>query len=134
MYQFHGWIVLEESPDETDDDVMQEIAQDAQRLIDSFQWGSGVLEIRIVNAQYYVLIAGLTNHRTEEADDLERLFAFVGERAPGSYGLLYIWDDEENGWPGRNAFKVRLLVRGKTFERADPFFSPIAPVVEDDGD
>ena len=33
--------------------------------------------------------------------------------------------------PGPNAFRVRVLARGRIVERSDPFLSPCNPVIED---
>ena len=50
--------------------------------------------------------------------------------APGSYGLLYLHDDEDtNGF--HNAFQVFVLSKGNFILCKDPFLSPYIPRVED---
>ena len=59
------------------------------------------------------------------------LFAGVGQDAPGSYGLLYIRDDEDPN--GRvNEFQVLVMRRGKVTVHPDAFLSPCIPIIEDE--
>src|SRR5215467_2984439 len=48
---------------------------------------------------------------------------------PGSYGLLYVWDDESNQHP--NEFRVFKLARGRVTEHSDVLLSPVIPALED---
>ena len=61
------------------------------------------------------------------------LFQYIAKIAPGSYGLLYIRDDEDHlrGNDYENCFRVWRLCRGTLIELDDPFLSPAIPVVED---
>ena len=74
-------------------------------------------------------LAGLANYRGILEDDLINVFREIGEKAPGSYGLLYIADDENVEFD--NEFRVGKLVRGKLEFVFDPFLSPRIPVIED---
>lgn len=84
-----------------------------------------------LNGSYFLNITALVNHRGGRTEQIERLISFIRERLPGSYGLLYEWDDETNSPPGRNAFRVRRVARGQVEERTDPFLSPRQPTIED---
>ena len=65
-------------------------------------------------------------HRSTVID----LFAKVGELAPGSYGLLYLHDDED---PGHELdFRIVRLVRGAVTEHVDRLLSPVIPTLEDE--
>jgi hypothetical protein len=57
--------------------------------------------------------------------------ALIAEKLPGSYGLLYEQDDEMPVPPGPNAFRGRVLARGRIELRLDPFLSPSIPTTED---
>ncbi len=83
-----------------------------------------------LNGDLHVLsIAGHRNHRYEPVIDLFRWLAVNG---PGSYGLLYVWDDEDHKHGDyQNLFRVWRLARGVLEERSDPFLSPPIPTVED---
>lgn len=69
---------------------------------------------------------GFSNHRDKE---ILWFFAEVGRRAPGSYGLLHVRDDEHAGRD--NEVLVLRLVRGEVTEHAEPLLSPCIPVLED---
>jgi hypothetical protein len=75
--------------------------------------------------------AGLAAALVAEGDRLELFLAIIGRRLPGSFGLIYERDDEMPDPPGTNAFRVRVMARGKLTERQDPFLSPVNPVIED---
>ncbi len=84
-----------------------------------------------LNGDLHVLsVAGHRNHRCETALDLFRWLAING---PGSYGLLYVRDDEDfrRGGDFGNEFRVWRLARGVLEEQDDPFLSPPIPTVED---
>ena len=63
---------------------------------------------------------------------------WVATNGPGSYGLVYVHDDEDNAGNtdyGRglmdftNVFRVWRICNGELTELADPFLSPIVPTV-----
>lgn len=57
------------------------------------------------------------------------MFYYVGEVAIGSYGLLYLYDDED---PIKdNSFKVYRLCKGKVVEFDDQLLSPFNPTIEE---
>ena len=58
------------------------------------------------------------------------LFHRVADLAPGSYGLLYVHDDED---PEHDRhFRVFRLIRGTVTEHADHLLSPVIPTLEDE--
>jgi len=72
-----------------------------------------------------------TNHFSSDIDEIINLFKKIAEIAPGSYGLLYLHDDENrNGLD--NIFQVLVLSRGTVTWREDTFLSPYIPTVEDE--
>ncbi|WP_410611889.1 Imm7 family immunity protein [Amycolatopsis sp. lyj-109] len=62
-------------------------------------------------------------------DEIRTLVAKVGRLAPGSYGLLYVHDDEHP--EHRLSFRVFRLARGRVTEHADHLLSPVIPTLED---
>lgn len=133
MYQFHGWITLVPSIDTDDYDMSDEIeiAQKVKEFIKKItnDWGNSLLKLHTVNAHFYVIIAGCTNHRREEIDDVFELFKYVGKIASGSYGLLYIRDNEDqNGFD--NEFQVFALRKGLLTQHKDKILSPCIPIID----
>jgi hypothetical protein len=85
-------------------------------------------EIRKLNNEMQLWLSGNNNHAQWHAAIVD-LFHYIANIAPGSYGLLYIENDEDP--EHRNHFRVWVLARGALVERGDPFLSPHFPIVED---
>jgi hypothetical protein len=87
----------------------------------------------VINGQGQLHFGGLANHLTQDIKDLTSAVKEIARIAPGSYGLIYIRDDEDPS--GRvNEFRVLVISRGNVAEHKDPFLSPVIPVIEDPWD
>lgn len=150
MFEFHGWATIRpnaENRDQADDEgpSMEEVTAKIQSYVEDLHWEQGALvEARVqwLNGQAFLRTAGLRNHAGVRRD-LLGLFEYVAQVAPGSYGLLYVLDDEStsdqrlaaaygytDGQDHTNEFQVLVLVRGTLTPHTDPFLSPFQPVVE----
>ncbi len=131
MFEFHGWAVVRYHAHDTDD-VLQEqcwrALEQRTRLVDT-----NIVRMQSYNGCDSLLVFGQYNHRSE---DVIELFRWVGANAPGSYGILYVRDDEDisDAEDHTNEFRVWRLCRGNLTEQADPFLSPFVPTVEDSYD
>ncbi|WP_395295350.1 Imm7 family immunity protein [Kitasatospora hibisci] len=142
MFEYHGWIKVLENADADDEEhnddrfrLVVEGIEERIREIDSrylldLRWMNGEVfvhfDLRWMNGEVFVHFGGLANHRDA---GIPVFFREVGERAPGSYGLLHVRDDED---PGReNEVLVIKMVRGQVSEHADSLLSPCIPVLED---
>ncbi|MBP2656898.1 MAG: hypothetical protein H6Q73_4467 [Firmicutes bacterium] len=132
MYEFHGWATFRESTGIGEEDNLEKIIDSVKLFIKELNWtNSGILDIRAVNGEYHLSVSGFTNHKGKDAEDVLNLYKFIAQSAPGSYGMLYIRDDEDrNG--NDNSFQVLVLSRGSINERKDQFLSPYIPTVEDE--
>jgi len=131
MYEFHGWFALAESAEESDTGTREEGVADLQRRITEIDWATGSVSLSALNGEYFVRVDGLMNRMRDEAEDLDALLLWIAERFPGSYGLLYERADEMSEPPGPGSFRVRRMARGRIDIAADPFLSPVNPVIED---
>ena len=129
MYEYHGWATVRASASFDDDIDEAPIVQEIQDYIHELNWTSGVLDIRVVNGDFQVWIAGLDNHKPSEKYDPIEIFKKIGDAAPGSYGILYIRDGDDV--ESFNIFKVYTLIRGEVKGHDDPFLSPFIPKLED---
>ncbi|MEU1605684.1 Imm7 family immunity protein [Micromonospora matsumotoense] len=128
MFEYHGWITLRSTADAVDDDPPLRL-DEIRNLINGFT-GYGLMDLRPTNGAHHVHLGGFPNHRGTRGADVVDLFTRIGRLAPGSYGLLYVHDDED---PEHNlAFRVHRLVRGTVSEHADHLLSPAIPTLEDD--
>ncbi|MEL7603196.1 MAG: Imm7 family immunity protein [Bacillota bacterium] len=130
MFEYHGWINIQESTSEVDEGNLANIIDDIRSNITKCFRGNGFIDLRPINGSYHLCLSGFTNHKAQEEKDIINLFYYIGERAHGSYGLLYMRDDEDiNGL--ENEFIVYTLYRGNISFRKDIYLSPIIPTIED---
>ncbi|MEU4092049.1 Imm7 family immunity protein [Streptomyces sp. NPDC026673] len=129
MFEYHGWISVRESAGADDDDRGDEHLRDIAEGIRCRvrELGSPYLmDLRWMNGELFLHLGGFSNHRDEA---VLGFFEEVGERAPGSYGLLHVRDDEDPGH--ENEIVVHRLVRGVAAVHVEPSLSPCVPVLED---
>lgn len=131
MHEFHAWIGLSESTEESDLGGLQNAVGELQQLAADSKWHDAFFEVRNLNGQYFVTAEGMVNRRREEGERLDLFLAIIARKLPGSWGLIYERDDEMPDPPGSNAFRVRVVARGRIAEHPDPFLSPCNPVIED---
>jgi hypothetical protein len=133
VYAAHGWFVLrQDAYGETDlaaeDANVGRIREQAEAL----KIGAGALvDLRRSNGMWLLSLSGYQNRPRGSSRDIEKLLGLVAELLPGSYGILYESDDERVDPPGGNAFRVRVMARGRLTEREDPFLSPLVPTIDD---
>ena len=135
MFEFHGWATIRcttENPDVEGEVALQDAAVEAVResirTSQLDQWGNVLFDLSVRNGGAQLTVAGLKNHGAIR-DDVLGLYRYIAQVAPGSYGIVYIYDDEDAA--NSNAFRVHVLARGTVTEHSDPFLSPFVPVVED---
>lgn len=132
MYEFHGWATIRETYKniDKDEDNIDFIVKDLKEYIkklDMFNW---IFDIKVFNGDYHLIASGFTNHSYPASEQLFGLYKYIAQIAPGSYGMIYIHDDEDKrGFD--NDFRVHVLAKGIIEEKADPFLSPFVPTIED---
>jgi hypothetical protein len=130
MIETHGWLSIALS---TDGEGEYSIINDIKPLlsiVSSICSEQNVIDIRPLNGRYYITITNHPNHKGVEFDRVMMLIEYVATNYTGSYGLVYIRDDEDaNG--NDNEFVVYKLIRGKIIKEKDHYLSPCNPVIED---
>ncbi|MEM7331114.1 MAG: Imm7 family immunity protein [Chloroflexota bacterium] len=135
MFEFHGWIKLQvDDSDDADIDVlvqrMNVIIEKVQEKIKETDDNLSHFNIaKAGNGLNFVSVHGLRNHRFEPIIDL---FKWAAAHLPECYGLLYVWDDEDQKREENyeNCFRVWRLAQGQIDEKSDPFLSPCVPTIE----
>lgn len=131
MFEYHGWVSIRETAG-LDDNDNDELLRDRVRRVRQCLTELGdyaLLDLRGLNVGPFLHVGGKPNHRGTWGPAIIELFRQVGRIAPGSYGLLYVWDDESG--PHANEFRVFRLVRGELTEHPDSLLSPCIPTLED---
>jgi hypothetical protein len=131
MVEYHGWITLRDSPSEGDERRTDELAHRLERSVARLQSEHRVLGMKVINANHVMWMAGYTNHWSADIEEILRLLSEVADKAPGSYGLLYVWNDESDP---ENAFQVWRIAKGKVTEHEDTLLSPCIPTIENQCD
>lgn len=127
MFEYHGWITLRATAEALDDEPPLRLGE-IQSLVDKLA-GYALMDLQPMNGIYYIHLGGNPNRSGRHGAAVVDLFAKVGRLAPGSYGLLYVHDDEHpEHMPD---FRVFRLARGVVTEHADHLLSPVIPALED---
>ena len=131
MFEYHGWISFIYSPYDVDDEdeKLRGVISYAKNYIEQVLNERHIAQLKVINAEYMASFAGSANHRSPDVEAVIEFFEEIAKRATGSYGLLYIWDDEVPDFDDR--FQVGRLARGEFKFVKDHYLSPRIPTLED---
>lgn len=134
MIELHGWVTIRATystiyaedlhEEKYDHMVVEKIKLEIERLL----WFKP--KIRAMNGDYYSSFDLFCNHKSEDVKEILMFFERIGKIAEGSYGLIYMYDDEDDIGKD-NQFQVWVLARGIVKKYDDTFLSPFIPKVED---
>jgi len=130
MVELHGWITIRETyraffEEEDNKDLVVAKIRD---WIDHLSYFKP--EIKVQNGDVFTEFSLFCNRINPEILEVFDFCRQVGKLGEGSYGLVYLYNDEDpNG--KENQFQVFSLARGVLKEHDDPFLSPIIPTIED---
>jgi hypothetical protein len=127
MVEMHGWITIRETYEVTDEDNLQAIVDEINRDLDELECSE--LKPKWMNGECCFQCSLYTNHWGGRNQDILNIYYLIAKKAIGSYGLLYVHDDESKD--DCNSFVVYKLARGKVDMIADTLLSPFIPTVED---
>ncbi|XOV67818.1 MAG: Imm7 family immunity protein [Fluviicola sp.] len=131
MININGWICIRESFNEEGQDerkldsIIKKIEAKISKELD---YGNEYYEIKRVNGEIYLTITIGHNHRSEHPFEFIRWIAKI---SIGSFGIIYVSDDEDIERGNDNIFKVWRVKRGIVEELDDPFLSPNIPKIEE---
>lgn len=130
MIELHGWLTIVDTYADEDllsENEIKQIRQKVEMILANNTCG---LKIQHANGETFLNTLFCANHRTTEVDEIIKIYTMVSETASGSYGVLYIRDDEDKNYS--NEFQIYLFKRGKMEYKIDTDFSPCIPALEDD--
>jgi hypothetical protein len=128
MFEWHGWATVRASAGTKDDQAAEEEQRAAEgrvaALINEVAGADNeTVDVRNANGSIHVWLAGSHNHRD---DRVVELFRTVAETAPGSYGVMYVLDDDST-----SNWQRWVMRRGHITQEADTSLSPHVGLVED---
>lgn len=128
MLELHGWITIRETYKVIfEEDEECSYINKIKNEIENLSWFRP--QIKALNGAWYIEFTIFANRKNSQTKEVFMLVNKIGELAEGSYGLIYLYDDEAVG--KENQFQVFSLSRGKVKEFNDCYLSPIAPTIED---
>lgn len=132
--ELHGWIVVRESYSEEGDSdtLLKKIISQLNEKIDLLKSEGRNIEINLFsrNGVKQVSFFGAPNHKGDNWEWVIKLAEWIAKEAIGSYGIIYMFDDEDkNGLD--NQFQVLVLKKGVISFELDTFLSPFIPEVEE---
>ena len=129
MVELHGWMSVSATygnEDMLSDSRLNEIMDQ----VDSILKGSSFdIKLKYMNGIPYINTSFSSNHRTGEADDIISVYKQIAEAATGSYGVIYLRDDEDK--KHHNDMMRYVFKRGGMTVVIDGDFSPCIPQLED---
>ena len=130
MIELHGWLSISATYKDEDLIPQSEVDSIKQSVKDIVSNSEYKIDLQYVNGSAFINTLYCSNHRTHEIDAIVGIYRHISEVATGSYGLIYIRDDEDKNH--YNEFQVYVFKRGKCIEKDDIDFSPCIPTIEDD--
>lgn len=127
MVELHGWLSIWETYGD-EDLLSQNELDDITRKVKDIVSSSG-LEMRYINGVPFVNTLLCSNHRTAEVDNIINAYTKIAQTATGSYGVIYLRDDEDA--EHYNDFRIYVFKNGTCTQRADVDFSPCMPTIEE---
>lgn len=132
MIELHGWLTIvatyldEDKHPEIDE---EQIYSDALKAAAQCTLPEKYVSLNCINGTYFLNVACCPNHYAAEVDEIIALFKKISSIASGSYGVIYLLNDEEpEHW---NEFQVMVFKRGRCEVVRDNLLSPCIPVLED---
>jgi hypothetical protein len=128
VFEWHGWATIVASPGAGDDAAAEAGQRDAEAQVAQLIAGAAgvaneTLDLRSANGSTHLWLAGSHNHRDEAVTGL---FRSIAKAAPGSYGVMYVLDDDVSC-----TWERWVMRRGTVSREADTSLSPHVGVVED---
>ena len=130
MQELHGWLAINETYGNEDELSEQEIDTIRNNIKEILSAHSCGITLRHSNGGSFLDVLHCSNHHTAETDEIINVFSEVSKAADGSYGVIYLRDDEDKRF--HNEFQVYVFRHGKCSKVKDELLSPCIPVIEAD--
>lgn len=122
MLELHGWITLRESyKTNSEEENMKYIFRKIKEKVYELDWTTNLLDIRYCNGSPNLSISLFANRIGQEVNVIFELLKFICKEAKGSYGIIYICDDEVS-----EDFACYIICKGNINKVEDPFLSPLS--------
>ena len=130
MVELHGWLSIWETYEDEDllsPEEIDEITRKVKEIISNSDCG---IELKYINGTPFVNTLICSNHRTSEVDNIIEVYKSISKTATGSYGVIYLRDDEDD--EHYNEIQKYVFKKGACICKIDEDFSPCIPTIESD--
>ena len=127
MIELHSWITIRETYEVCEDEDNDRVIQKVNQIIQGLRYID--VSVKVTNGEYYIEFSLYTNHFSADVKEYLNFFSEIGKIAKGSYGLIYLYNDEDA--THCNEFQILRLSRGNVRKYDDKILSPFVPMVED---
>jgi len=116
MVEYYGWLNLQQSLDGENESDILSISGAIKNRLKEISMSERISEFQAINGYFVLNISGITNHMSQDVLEVFDLYKFIASVAIGSYGLLYVKNEQET--EDSAEFRVWRLAKGK-FEELD---------------
>ncbi|WP_179338929.1 Imm7 family immunity protein [Winogradskyella ludwigii] len=132
MIEINGWAIIRESYKEEDDDneLLNATIKQIESKLNELDYSNEFYSLKRLNGTYHLSIMVNHNHRvvTEHVIDFFKWLALISK---GTYGIMYVQDDEDTERGNEAKFKVWSIKKGKVAELDDIYLSPLNPEIKE---
>lgn len=128
MVEMHGWVTIRDTYKVVDLDNTEKVSKNLELEFKTINYLNP--ELKWINGECYLQLSLYSNHWCEECYEMLKIYRIIADKAEGSYGLLYVYNDEDREF--NNEFIIYRLVRGKFEMFNDKLLSPYIPIIEDE--
>lgn len=128
MIELHGWLKISETFEDKDLLSPNETETVMQRVKDVIQANTCDIKLQYLNGTAFINTLFCSNHRIPTVDEIIKTYKSISEIATGSYGIIYLKDDEDD--EHFNEFQVYIFKKGQCTYQIDTYFSPCIPAIE----
>ncbi len=127
MFQAHGWceLLLTTDGEEDPNDALA-LVQWTEAQIEQTGLAPG-LSVKGIGGSFILRCHLVQNRDNGDKQRIHDLLELLGDRAQGTYGLVYFRDDDSSEY----SFDIAVMRRGQVSIDADLLLSPIIPRLED---
>jgi Immunity protein 7 len=132
MLEYQGWATIREAFREQDESQLKLVlaVEEISEQVRQMSATNLVVTVSGLNGVWRLLLMGASNRKDSRFWNAVELFKMMARVAPGTYGELSFWDDEETG-EMKNRYQVYVLKKGVLTLKTNPFLSPCLPELEE---
>lgn len=131
MVEYHGWLNIKLNESLSKTETLNEYNK-IKNIIPKGIEKSRIVSLKFVNGHLLLHLGGVANNWKREVDLVISSFDKINKKYNGTYGLLYIWDNDSLVESKSNLFEVYQFSKSNKKVNQDKFLSPCVPKIIDE--